>query len=327
MLLVQACLSWLLFFREGSGVTGSVADDAEAIQLYAHGQFRQAAEILAQKCRAAPQDSDLHFWLGKCYLKTQKVDEAVREFEKALQIRPSNSAYHLWLGRAYGQKASHAFLLSALGWARKLRKEFETAVDLSPDDMDVRFDLLEFYIEAPGIVGGGKDKAEAQVREIARRNPRLGYTARARLYEKEKKWDLARKELTQSTREYPKVADSYLDLADFLRRRGDFRGSESAAREALRLGKVSPRARLYIAVARIELLRELSDAEKGLIEILQGPLRDEDPSFAEVHYWLGQAYLQQGREDEARREFESSLQFDPEHNRAKDALSRVRKGA
>src|SRR5687767_360104 len=169
-----------------AGTTGSI-DLKQAMGLYERGEFQSAAELLAQQSKTAPADGEVHLWLGKCYLKAQRWDDAVRELEKAVQIQPSNSTYHLWLGRAYGQKASNASFLTALGWARKVRKEFETAVEQSADNLDARFDLMEFYLEAPALIGGGRDKAEAQAGEIARRNPRLGYTARARLFEEDKK--------------------------------------------------------------------------------------------------------------------------------------------
>ena len=69
--------------------------------------------------------------------------------------------------------------------------------------------------------------------------------------------------------------------------------------------------------------KSLPDAEKRLRDIASGPLRDDDPSFAEVYYWLGQALLAQGKRPEARHAFEAALGYDPEHAKAKAALSQL----
>ena len=300
------------------------ADTTESVRYYERGEFQKAAESLAAASQSSPEDASICFWLGKCFLKLHRWDDAVHALERSAQLEPGRSDYHLWLGRAYGEKASRASFFTASGWARKLRREFETAVMLAPDNVDARFDLLEFYLEAPGIIGGGQDKAAAQVREIFRINPRLGYTAQARLFEDMKKWELARLELEKSVREFPGQPGALLDLADFLVKRGDYAGAESNASAALQMRKDLLAARLTLAAAQIQRRKNLPEAETSLREIASGPLRDGEPSFADVHYWLGEACLAQGRRAEARQAFETALRFNPEHPRAKGALQKLR---
>ena len=83
-----------------------------------------------------------------------------------MSLDPGNSRFHLWLGRVLGEKADRANSLSAAVLAGKVRGEFERAVQLNPKDVDARLDLAEFYIEAPGIVGGGEQKAREQAQFI-----------------------------------------------------------------------------------------------------------------------------------------------------------------
>ena len=64
--------------------------------------------------------------------------------------------------------------MSAASLAGKVRNEFEAAVRLDPNNVDARSDLGEFYLEAPGIVGGGRDKAEAQTQALAALDPAKG---------------------------------------------------------------------------------------------------------------------------------------------------------
>jgi len=313
------CLALLGFPSGGKG--GEVPD--AAIEYYEHGEFQRAVEILSQRARYSTEDATLRYWLGKSYYRLRKWNDAIRELEKASQIQPANSTYHLWLGRAYGKKAEHTPFFAALGPARRVLKEFETAVSLSPTDTNARFDLMEYYLEAPGIVGGGREKALAQANQIAQLNRRLGFAAHARLYEKDKKPDLALKELMQATIEFPKDTGTWSDLADFFLNRSDYVQAAEKARKALELGP-NLKAQLILAATQVKLAHNLVEAEQSLRGMIAGPLTDDDPPFEEIHYWLGKALLGQGRKFDARQAFELALMFNPEHAGAKTAMAKVR---
>jgi tetratricopeptide (TPR) repeat protein len=295
-----------------------------AIDLYEKGEFRQAVDILQQFAKTSPKDAETRFWLAKSLMKTREWGAAIREMEEAVELQPTNPRYHLWLGRACGERASRAFFTSALSLARRVVKEFEIARDLAPKDPGIRFDLLEFYLQAPGIIGGGKDKALAEAQFITQINPERGFTARATIFRKDKKWDKAKYELTRATEEYPKNADAYKDLADFLLDRQDYEGALYYGEKSLALDSKSKRAQLIIAVAKTRRGKDLDQAAATLRELSTGPLRDEDPSYEETIYWLGENYLARGDKNKARDAFKSALAFNPEYARAKNELSKLR---
>jgi tetratricopeptide (TPR) repeat protein len=296
----------------------------EAVQLYEKGEFRQAVDILQQFAKSSPKDAETRFWLAKSYMKIREWGSAIREMEKAVALQPENPRYHLWLGRACGERASRAFFTSALSLARRVLKEFEIARDLAPKDPAIRFDLLEFYLQAPGIIGGGKDKALTEVQSIAQINPQKGFIARAAVFRRDKKWDKAKNELIRATEEYPKDADVYKDLADFLLDQQDYEGALYYGEKALALDRQSKRAQFIAAVAKTKRGKDLDQAAATLRELAAGPLKDEDPSFEETNYWLGENFLARGDKDKARDAFKSALAFNPEFTRAKNALSKMR---
>ena len=303
----------------------SAQDIHAAIQLYEHGKFQGAEELFSALSRQAPNNADLHVWLGKARLKLHRRDDAVLAFKKAVAIDSQNGVHHLWLARAYGEKAEHAFFLSAYSLATQVRKEFETAARLAPDNLDIRFDLLEFYAQAPGFLGGGKEKAMAQAEEITRLAPRAGYTARAGLFARDEKWDRALQELLRATEKFPDDPSAFLDLADFQMQRRDFQGAESGALRAQALDSSDRRARLLLAAARIELGRDLDESLKALQELAAGALTERDPAFEHVYYWIGRAYLARGQKPEARQAFQAALGFDPDHDRSKAALAQIKR--
>src|SRR6266852_5209749 len=124
----------------------------------ATGHVDQALQTLKQQIRTAP-NAEIYNLLCRAHFELGAWDAGISACEKATALEPNKGLYHLWLGRTYGEKADHAGFLSAAGLAGKVRTEFERAVQLSPSSWEARTDLAEFYLEAPGMVGGGKDKA------------------------------------------------------------------------------------------------------------------------------------------------------------------------
>ena len=90
-------------------------------------------------------------------------------FEELVERQPENSNFHLWLGRCYGRIAEKTDWLNAMSMAKKTRKAFEKSVELDANNIDALEDLMEYYQDAPGFLGGSKKKA----REIQERLERL----------------------------------------------------------------------------------------------------------------------------------------------------------
>ncbi len=193
-----------------------------AIDQYQHGKFQDALESISSLVKQDPGDAITLMWLGKACIKLHRYDDAIKNLEQAEKLDPKNALIHYWLAHAYGEKASHSFFMTATGWARKTVDEFKTASNLAPDDLDVRFDLIDYFLQAPGFLGGGRDKAETQAAEIARISPRKGYLARAQIFEDKKDWERARNELLDAIAKFPDSAGPYVDLSQFCLARRDY---------------------------------------------------------------------------------------------------------
>jgi len=314
----------LLFLLFTPSQLSANAELDRAIHCYQRGEFAAATNILSSLSRSSPSDLDVRLWLGKSYLKTRQWDKAVGEMEKAVQLEPSNARIHLWLGRACGARAAHSVFITAFGWAKRVVRAFETARKLSPEDLDVRFDLLAFYLNAPGVVGGGRDKAETEAKAISTLDLKRGYAARAMIFEKNKQWDLVKKEFMQAIANYPEDPDLCNDLAEFLLNHRDFEGASFYAKRALGLDKESQRAKLTWAASATRLGVELDESESVLKSLAQGPLNDEDPCYEEVYYWLGECYLAKGDKVKAHQSLQTALVFNPDYDRARNTISFMR---
>jgi tetratricopeptide (TPR) repeat protein len=114
-------------------------------------------------------------------LAAGELDAAIKQAEAWVEREPQSSVAHLWLGRVYGRQAIEANVFTKLSWAGKCREAWETAIKLDPANIDARFDLLGFYLAAPGIAGGGRDKAEATLPEIDALHASFGELARGQI--------------------------------------------------------------------------------------------------------------------------------------------------
>src|ERR1035441_9057078 len=143
-----------------ASLTASAADSAK--DMLDAGRIDEAITELGGRLSSAPTDAESSNLLCRAYYALEDWDRAESSCKKALSLDPGNGRFHYWLGRVYGEKADRANLISAPGLAAKMRGELERAVQLNPKDVEARLDLAEFYIDAPGIIGGGEQKAREQ---------------------------------------------------------------------------------------------------------------------------------------------------------------------
>jgi tetratricopeptide (TPR) repeat protein len=94
-----------------------------------------------------------------------RIGEAVKHAKHCVSVSPGSAGCHLAVGKSLGWKAMNGGVMSALGYAGDMRDAFKKAVELEPRNMDARFSLLQFYMMAPGIMGGGTGKAETLAAE------------------------------------------------------------------------------------------------------------------------------------------------------------------
>src|SRR5664279_4906624 len=145
-----------------------------AHKLYNLTEFQQSLEVL----HAVPnKDGAVYELMGRNYYGQGEFKKATEALERAVVLQPGNSNVYLWLGRAYGRRAETSSMITAPGLANKTRQFFEKAVQLNPANLEAQSDLFEYYLQAPGFLGGGFDKASATAAQIARISPAEGQWA------------------------------------------------------------------------------------------------------------------------------------------------------
>lgn len=144
-------------------------DITTGVTLFECGQFVAAQQFFEAFVSQRPTDPAGAYYLGRLAFENKQYDQAATWFEQAVQLDSGNADYHRWLGCTYGQQAQYAEG-EAFFLARKVKTHLEKAVELNPGNIETRFDLLEYYLQAPPFLGGGSAKAKEQAEEIAKRN-------------------------------------------------------------------------------------------------------------------------------------------------------------
>jgi tetratricopeptide (TPR) repeat protein len=156
---------------------------ATAIALYEDRRYGPAREAFQQlEADRLPIDEELDFFLGRLALWFDDRDEAVARLERAVRDTPRSARLHNALGDAYGLAAQQAPLLAKLGWARRCVASYRKAVELEPENPLFRWSLFGYYLVAPGIAGGGRDKALAEARRLQACDDMAGRIALATLH-------------------------------------------------------------------------------------------------------------------------------------------------
>ena len=252
----------------------------------------------------------------------EEWDHGISACERAVNLAPQNSLYHLWLGRVYGEKADRAGFLSAAGLAKKVRSEFERAVELDPKSWQARADLAEFYLEAPGIVGGGKDKARAQADVLASLNPAMAHYMNGRIAEKNEDIATAERKYRAAIEASHGGAHAWLNLALFYRHQNRLDEMEQGLRTMESRPLDRPESLMDGGSIALRTGRNYALGIELVRKYLSGPTVEEGPAF-KAHYILGQLLEKQGDRPAAAQKYRAALALAREYTSAQEALKRV----
>jgi tetratricopeptide (TPR) repeat protein len=295
-------------------------------QAYEASDYSKAAQLLQEAASKNPQNAEIHLLLAKTYNEINQHDAAIASAEKAVALAPQSSVYHEWLGRSYGAKAEHAGIFSGLSLAKKTRKEFETAVRLDERNFSARQALIEYDCSAPGIAGGGEDKALPQIAKLAELDAAEGHYAAGNCRRQKKDFAAADAEFTKSLENHPKSANLIYDIGDYAMKHSQPDRLLAVASEGEKVAPTDPRGTFYRAVAFVLTKKSGGEAESLLREYLnRAPTRSGYPRRWEAHEWLGRLYENQGKRKAAIDEYEAALKLDAKSKSANEALKRLRK--
>jgi Flp pilus assembly protein TadD len=274
-----------LFFCLVSFLSAGSIEVDRARKLYDLTEFDQSLSVL----QAIPaKDGQVYELMGRNYYMQGDFKKASEVLEKAVAAEPADSMHALWLARAYGRRAETSSPFTAPGHASRAHQYFEKAVALNPRNLDAMSDLFEYYVEAPGFLGGGMEKAQALVPRIAAINAGDGHWAQARLAEKRKEYATAEDQLRRAIAATPKQVGRFIDLARFLAKQGRFEEADQSFASAEKVAPNAPKLLFAEADYYIKSGRNLNTARDLLKRYMNSVLTPEDPPRKEAAKLLRQ---------------------------------------
>jgi tetratricopeptide (TPR) repeat protein len=291
-------------------------------ELFTQRKFPEAKAAFEARLKANGNDAAAMYYLGRIADAENRNDHAIEWFERAVKREPNSALYHFWLGSAVGEEAQQASKLRQPFLARKVKSEFERAVQLDPTMVQPRMGLVDFYSIAPGVMGGSMDKAREQAAAILQLNPMQGHLAHARVALREKNDSATVRAYEAAIAAGPDSTAGYYGLGAFYRGKSRF---ADALRVYDRLLARRPDEVVAHALFGINAAIGGIEMERGERELkyflANAPKENTTPqSFSNVHYRLGMLYDKTNRADLAQREYAEAVRWNPKNEDARKAL-------
>ena len=316
--LAALLLTGAVAMAEPQSVRSGLEEATAALQA---GQADKALSILGALPANEAGTAQAHNVRCRVYYAVELFSQAQNECQQAVNLAPQDSMYRLWLGRSIGEVADHASFVNAYGLAKRARAEFEQAVQLDPRNAEALADLGEFYSAAPGVVGGGTDKAGKVAEKLDRVDPARAHELRSGIAQENHDYGTAERELRAAISSSQHPAFQWMSLASFFRRQKRYDEMESAVQSGFASAQRDHRAGVALfngASVLMKSNRNYPLAEKLLQAYLANPNGTEEAPAFIAHVWLAKIKSQQGDKDAARQEQAAALALANEYKPAQD---------
>jgi tetratricopeptide (TPR) repeat protein len=294
-------------------------------QLFQSRRYDEAKAVFQTHLARDRNNASALYYMGRIAAAQDKSGEAVDWFEKAVRLNDNNAVYHFWLGNSLGDEAQKASKFRQPFLARRVKSEFERAVQLDPKLIDAREGLVGFYSIAPGIMGGSMDRAREQANEIVKLNPMRGHVQLATLAERQKDAAAAEREYKAVIATEPDSVNGYYLLGSFYRRQKRWDDSWATYEHLMKLKPDEITVHLTWGGTAAESGKNLERGERELKFYFVNAPKDTPPgNLSNAHWRLGQIYEQTARKELARSEYSEALKLNPRNSNAKRALEALK---
>jgi tetratricopeptide (TPR) repeat protein len=312
-MLVAAAAALIFSFSTASAQSPAIE---QGIQAFKARKYTDARAIFQP---FASRDAVAAFYMGRISASEDDIDKAVDYFEKAVELNGRNAEYYDWLGRAYGNKAMKASKFKLPFLARKAKGAWDKGLAIDPNNLDIMEDLVQYYLQAPGFLGGSKDKAREMVNEVKKRNSYRGAVLSANTCGAQKDSACVEREIKGIIAAYPDTAATYASLAALYANSKQFDKAFEVIDQ--RMKKNPDDTFIIYALGRTAALsgQQMDRGEQALKNYLAHP--PENAQLAGAHLRLGMIYAKRGNREAARKEYLTALQINPANAEAKKELA------
>jgi tetratricopeptide (TPR) repeat protein len=263
--------------------------------------WRNSESLWTRVLACTSDNSTGHINLGRALLQKGRVDEAITQYQQALQISPGHAEAHNYLGNVLLQK----------GRVDEAITQYQQALQIKPDFAEARY-----YLGNALLLKGNVDEAIAQYQKALQITPDFAeahYNFGNALLQKGHV-DEAITQYQQALQIKPDDAEVHINLGNALLQKGRVDEAITQYQQALQIKPDFAEASYNLGY----VLLQKGKADEAMVH-LQTALQIK-PDYAEARYYLGNALLQKGRVDEAITQYQQTLQIKPDYAEAHNNL-------
>jgi tetratricopeptide (TPR) repeat protein len=343
-------------------ITGHVAmaADVDADVLIKNGHYKHARAVLEKRLAANPKDAQALTLMALVKLAFRDFDGATKVAEQAVGLNGKDAQAHAVSAECYGSKTKgDVGMFEGLRLARSVKSEAETALAIDPKNYLALRSLMEFYMEAPGIIGGSNSQADAMAAKIMAIDPAKGYLAKAEIATQNNQSDQVASLYLKAAEADPKSYDVCIRLGGLYlaEKTHDLNKAEDYSQKAIQLDPERAAGWGLLAIVTVQkgdmpgLDKLLVQAEKAAPDNLayyfraaralsangKDDVRAEKlykqylccepeagaPTLAMTHWQYGLTLEKGGRVPEAIQELQTAVKMDSNLNGAQQDLKRL----
>jgi tetratricopeptide (TPR) repeat protein len=300
--------------------TGAAAQvDSAGIRLINERKYGEAKSFFEQAVSKNEKNAEARYYLGMSLMLLQQFDEAQDEAEEAIDLNENVAKYHLLRGQILGQKAMTANVLSQGIMAPKIKNAFLRASELDPSNIEARQALYNYYVMAPGIMGGSNEKALEQANAVVKLDPFRGHLMLANFANRVKKDSVeAEQQIKKAIQAEPERGSGYKNLGYLYMRQGRFSEAYAQMQKYIEVEPKNPDS--YDSYG--DVLKEEKKVERAIEKYLFA--LSVDKTFSASIYSLAECYELKGLKQKAKETFQWFLSVEPQGRRAEAAQKKIK---
>jgi tetratricopeptide (TPR) repeat protein len=294
---------------------------AHAKKLYDSKDFEKAFSAFNAISKSNHDYAESRYYMGLISMQKEDHEKAEEYIQQAISSNPNVAKYHVAMVNVYGQMISKASMLRQASLASKLKTHMESAVNLNPKDMNTSLMLIGFYVRAPRIMGGDKEKAKKLADEIMKINRADGYRAIGLIAHAEEKYSDAESNYKKALNISPDSVKFHYSLASVYQSQSKFDEAMDVYEKAIE--RFPTNRNLLLVAGRMASYGGEKHSENGVkyLNYYIGENPDmADKNIGEAYYYLGMIEKNRGNKSLARKHFSSALKVNPDHTKSQQAL-------